>query len=456
MESPTNTCSRPPIPENKGGFGFDSLFKIYCRCMGLILLASAILKAASSFGTVRILQMPDPMLGLPNRWVFLLAAAVEALVGIMSVSQQVTARTKTILLTWLGVCFACYHAGLVLGGITAPCPCLGRATEWWPWLARHDVLLTRTITLLLCSSGLFWLLSARSLSKSLLLVAALTTTANGAVAAPTAGEFMAHLRNLIETNAGVAVAWRVELPPSTSSPTHKGSQGMTVRTGRLPEQPVSYGILGGSDYLFLRKAGAFDVTLFTNKLDSAFLFQGGRWGGESMHYSPQPGMTNAIALGSSGGERGQDEETILGVKFLGLFNPMMDSLKWSATGVEGAMSLNGDAGQPMTRPFSATFTEIDAAIEAHVTLLEPREMFALKYSFGDTDKFPTSWQVHWGVKPETMQLLYTVHLLHYRTLPSENSVGHGRCQVATGLEESNSSPVQEWRGRGCDRRQQDI
>lgn len=421
MESPANTCGLLPIPEGKGGFRFASLFNIYCQCLGLILLASAILKAVSSFGTARILQLPDPIFGLDNRWVFLLTATIEAVIGVVAVCRWPAARTKSILLTWLGVCFGCYHAGLKLGGIKAPCPCFGRATEWWPWLALHGVFLTEIIALLLCLAGAIYFLRVRGLSKALVLVSALMLLTNGATAAPTAEQFVAHLRTLIETNAGVAVAWRVELPSATMSPVQTDGQGILIPTGQLSEQPVSYGILGGKDYLFLKKAGFFDATLFTNKLDSAFLFQGGRWGGESMHYSPQPGATNAITMGSSGGARGQDEEAIFGVKCLGMFNPIIESLKWKATSVEGDMSLNGDANQPVVRPFKTMFIENDTFIEAHVTLLEPRELFTLRYSFGGTDEFPTSWQVHWGLKSDDMQLLYTIQLLHYQNLPNETA-----------------------------------
>lgn len=419
MESPANACALPLTPESRGGFGFDSLFNTYCQCLGLILLVSAILKAVSSFGTAPILQLPDPIFGLDNRWVFLLTAAIEAVIGLMAVSRYPSARTKSILLTWLGGCFGCYHVGLKLGGIKAPCPCFGRATEWWPWLALHGALITQVIALLLCSTGVIWFLRLRSLSKALVVVAVLTVTTNTVDAAPRVEQFVAHLRTLIETNAGVAVAWRVELPSTTVSPVQTDGQGMLVPTGQLSEQPVSYGVLGGKDYLFLTKSGDFDEALFTNKLDSAFLFQGGRWGGESMHYSPQPGATNAIALGNSGGERGQDEEAILGVKCLGMFNPIVESLKWKATSVEGDMSLNGDTSQPVIRPFRTIFIENDSVIEAHVTLLEPREIFTLRYSFNGTDEFPISWQVHWGLKQEEIQLLYVMHLLYYQNMPGE-------------------------------------
>jgi hypothetical protein len=261
----------------------------------------------------------------------------------------------------------------------------------------------------------------RGISKAMVLITTLMLLTNGVTAAPTVEQFVAHLRTLIETNSGVAVAWRVELPSATVSPVQTDGQRVPVPTGQLSEQPVSYGILGGKDYLFLKKAGAFDAALFTNKLDGAFLFQGGRWGDESMHYSPQPGATNAITLGNSVRERGQDEEAILGVKCLGMFNPIIESLKWKTASVEGNMSLNGDANQPVVRPFKTVFIKNGSSIEAHVTLLEPRELFTLKYFFGRTDEFPASWQVYWGLKADDMQLLYVMQLLHYQNLPNETA-----------------------------------
>lgn len=174
MESPVNISALPPISEAKGGLEFGSLFNIYCQCLGAILLASAILKAVSSFGTAPILQLPDPIFGLDSRWVYLLSAVVELVVGMASVSQWISARQKATMLTWLGVCFACYRSGLWLGGFQAPCPCLGRAAEWWPWLALHGSLMTKMLMFLLCVTWPLRVLKASGLHfrpRSLVLVA---------------------------------------------------------------------------------------------------------------------------------------------------------------------------------------------------------------------------------------------------------------------------------------------
>jgi len=97
----------------------------------VMLLAAATFKLLSLSGHARILDQPDPILGLTNRWMYLVIGVVELLV-VMYILFGRSRMAKSALLLWLGSNFAVYRLAHWWLAVPEPCACLGRATDWLP------------------------------------------------------------------------------------------------------------------------------------------------------------------------------------------------------------------------------------------------------------------------------------------------------------------------------------
>lgn len=131
------------MEEKKAFFWFAANVAIVAIAGGLIT-ASGVLKLLSSVGTARILQQLDPVTGLTYQSLFLIAGFGEALAGLYILLSR-NSWHKACLLCWITLAFLTYRVMLLLAGGGAPCPCLGRATDWWPWLAAHQEPVTITL-----------------------------------------------------------------------------------------------------------------------------------------------------------------------------------------------------------------------------------------------------------------------------------------------------------------------
>lgn len=102
-----------------------------------ILFTTGLVKLVSAGGEVKSLSLPDPVLYLSNRQVFLWVGVTE----LMLASYLILGRLpylKLIALAWLTTNFVAYRLALWWGNASKPCGCLGNALDWWPWLKLHQ------------------------------------------------------------------------------------------------------------------------------------------------------------------------------------------------------------------------------------------------------------------------------------------------------------------------------
>jgi hypothetical protein len=96
---------------------------------GLSLGLSAAFKLISALGTARILAEPDPLFGITNQQLFLLAGLLEASVAAVILANR-NLRLRLILLAALSANLLLYRLGVWWLGAPQPCPCLGNAAAW--------------------------------------------------------------------------------------------------------------------------------------------------------------------------------------------------------------------------------------------------------------------------------------------------------------------------------------
>jgi hypothetical protein len=101
---------------------------IFIYIAGTMLFITAVAKFVSSAGSARILQNPDPILGISFRHVFWIVGAFELFVALVCFfSKQISLGAG--LVAWLSTSFLFYRLGLVLIGYHRPCSCLGNLTD---------------------------------------------------------------------------------------------------------------------------------------------------------------------------------------------------------------------------------------------------------------------------------------------------------------------------------------
>jgi hypothetical protein len=95
---------------------------------GCVFSATALAKFVSAAGESRILEAPDPFLGVPFDTLFLIVGGLEAATaGYCWFGRRLSAQTA--LIAWLATNFLMYRLGLFWTGYKAPCGCLGNLTE---------------------------------------------------------------------------------------------------------------------------------------------------------------------------------------------------------------------------------------------------------------------------------------------------------------------------------------
>jgi len=102
------------------------LYHIFIRLAASVLTVTCLAKLVSVFGSAEVLKLPEALFGWPTRWVMVLAALTEAVVvGILLSKAEPLTKLGTIL--WLSVNFATYRVCLWTMGVSATCPCMGKA-----------------------------------------------------------------------------------------------------------------------------------------------------------------------------------------------------------------------------------------------------------------------------------------------------------------------------------------
>jgi len=102
--------------------------RLFLYSAGALLLLTAAAKLVSSFGSTRILQMSDPVLALPFRYVFWLVSAIELGVAFACFFGK-RVGLQAGLVAWLSTNFVVYRLGLLCVGYHKPCSCLGNLTD---------------------------------------------------------------------------------------------------------------------------------------------------------------------------------------------------------------------------------------------------------------------------------------------------------------------------------------
>lgn len=104
------------------------LFKAFVTSAQAILVATALLKAASLAAGGAILDSPDPVLRLPVRYVLAVAIVFELAIVCSTVAST---RMLDKLFALSGACavFGSYHLAMFLVQAPLPCACLGHVLQ---------------------------------------------------------------------------------------------------------------------------------------------------------------------------------------------------------------------------------------------------------------------------------------------------------------------------------------
>lgn len=98
----------------------------------IILCLTAMAKLVSAGGSARILSLPDPILGLPNRTVLIGVGAIELILAAVILFSK-NSGIKPYLIAWFASNLVIYRLGLWWGNVAAPCSCLGTITDALPF-----------------------------------------------------------------------------------------------------------------------------------------------------------------------------------------------------------------------------------------------------------------------------------------------------------------------------------
>jgi hypothetical protein len=104
------------------------LSSLFFYSSGLLIVLTALAKLVSTYGTGHILQMADPILGIPFRKVFWIVGSIEmAVASIVLFGKSPLLRAGLVAV--LATNFIIYRLGLILVNYQKPCPCLGSLTD---------------------------------------------------------------------------------------------------------------------------------------------------------------------------------------------------------------------------------------------------------------------------------------------------------------------------------------
>ena len=96
----------------------------FSTAAGVVLATTGIGKLWSALGSVKLLAVADPVVGVPFRYLLLAVGVVElAIAGVCFFSRN--KRLATMLVAWLATDFLVYRAGLWWMGWHRPCGCMG-------------------------------------------------------------------------------------------------------------------------------------------------------------------------------------------------------------------------------------------------------------------------------------------------------------------------------------------
>lgn len=101
---------------------------LFIRTAGLILVITGLAKVVSTFGTAKIMQMTDPILGIPFRFLLLGVGILELTIAGFCFLRRFE-QLGTALVAWISTAFLVYRFGLWFVGWHHPCACMGNLTD---------------------------------------------------------------------------------------------------------------------------------------------------------------------------------------------------------------------------------------------------------------------------------------------------------------------------------------
>jgi hypothetical protein len=101
--------------------------RFFLRFAGILLILTAAAKVFSSFGTLHLLDLPDPVLTIRLRYVLWFASVLEFAVGYYCVFHY-NLRLQCCIIALLAASFGVYRIGLLWLGIHY-CKCFGTVPE---------------------------------------------------------------------------------------------------------------------------------------------------------------------------------------------------------------------------------------------------------------------------------------------------------------------------------------
>jgi hypothetical protein len=111
--------------------------RLFIGLSGILLALSGAAKLVSAFGSPGILAQIDPIIAFSNRRIFLGAGLIEIWVAWRLLARRDWYGNLAVIGA-LGLSFLAYRVIHGLARLPGPCPCLGNAWAWWPWLAQHE------------------------------------------------------------------------------------------------------------------------------------------------------------------------------------------------------------------------------------------------------------------------------------------------------------------------------
>ena len=93
----------------------------------MVLALTGIAKVWSTFGSVKLLAVADPIAGILFRWLLLAVGVIELVIAGVCFFRR-NKRLATLLVAWLATNFVVYRIGLWWIGWHRPCGCMGSLT----------------------------------------------------------------------------------------------------------------------------------------------------------------------------------------------------------------------------------------------------------------------------------------------------------------------------------------
>ena len=104
--------------------GKEGLARLFLPSAGALLLMTGLAKAFSAIGPARVLDVSDPVIGIPFRQLLLFVGLAELLAAFFCLFSD-KRQLSLLAVAWLSTNFLVYRVGLWFIGWHHPCGCMG-------------------------------------------------------------------------------------------------------------------------------------------------------------------------------------------------------------------------------------------------------------------------------------------------------------------------------------------